>query len=206
MIQDWYEFERPRNPDLCKCCDTYIAQNNGDYCARCLMGHDHSATDCAATRLARKHKEEGRKEAQDTLKGKYVYDYPRHTVTVDIVCFRNIGAGEEVLLIKRSNNPFKDCWALPGGFVDPGETTLKAARRELMVGIYDDPARDPRGPTISIAYMCRHLKPGTLKAGDDAAEAKWFDVFDLPMDMAFDHRKIIDAAYSQYVDLSQWNY
>ncbi len=219
MIQDWYEVERPRNPDLCKCCDTYIAQNNGDYCARCLRGHDHSATDCAATRLARKHKEEGRKEAQDALTGKYVYDYPRHTITVDIVCFRQAGSGEQVLLIKRGNNPFKDCWALPGGFVDPGETTMKAAKRELLeetglkpgspfhlVGVFDDPDRDPRGPTISIAYMSPHQKDGELKAGDDAAEAQWFDYMDLPMDMAFDHAKILDRAYELYLEYVEYSY
>lgn len=219
MIEDWYEFKRPANPDICRCCDRYLAQLDG-FCAKCLQaGHNHDPETCKFERVATKYRDEGRKEALDKLTGKYVYDYPRHTVTVDIVCFRSTGNGYQILLIKRGKNPFRDCWALPGGFVDPGETTTQAAKRELveetglkpaspfhLVGIYDAPDRDPRGHTISIVYMSPHQKPGEAKAGDDAAEAQWFGFYDLPTNLAFDHQKIIDAAFEMYMEYMDSSY
>ena len=93
--------------------------------------------------------------------GKYTYEYPRPAVTVDIV----IATREEsprVLLIRRKNEPFAGCWALPGGFVEMDETLESAARRELheetgvktkalvQLGTFGDPGRDPRGRTISV--------------------------------------------------------
>jgi len=108
----------------------------------------------------------------------------------------------KILLIKRKNNPYKDKWALPGGFVEYGErventvvrevleeTGLKAAVKEI-IGVYSDPNRDPRGHTITIVYLLDFIK-GELKSGDDAADAKFFNLDDLP-DLAFDHDKIIN--------------
>lgn len=109
-----------------------------------------------------------------------------------------------VVLIRRGHEPFRGMWALPGGFVDVGETTESACRREAyeetgleveivqLLGVYSDPARDPRGHTVSAIYICRVLG-GTLVGADDAAEARWFP--DLRgVELAFDHaRVLVDA-------------
>ena len=123
-------------------------------------------------------------------------------LTVDCVVF-NLGG--EVLLIQRKNDPFKGEFALPGGFVDVGETVEDACRRELLeetgvkageltlVGVYSDPKRDPRGHTVSVVFMTRVSSSSAL-AGDDAAAVQWArDWRRLPL--AFDHVKILtDAA------------
>jgi len=123
-------------------------------------------------------------------------------LTVDCVVF-NLGG--EVLLIQRKNDPFKGEFALPGGFVDVGETVEDACRRELLeetgvkageltlVGVYSDPKRDPRGHTVSVVFMTRVSSSSAL-AGDDAAAVQWVrDWRRLPL--AFDHVKILtDAA------------
>jgi len=121
-------------------------------------------------------------------------------VTVDGVLLER----GSVLLIKRKNFPFQGLWALPGGFVDYGETVEVAVVREVfeetglkfrikkLVGVYSDPKRDPRGHTIGIAFLCKKTG-GILKGGDDAREAKYFNVRKLPK-LAFDHRKIIRDA------------
>lgn len=135
----------------------------------------------------------------------YNYSYPRPAVTVDIIIFRKLDNNTEVLLIKRGNDPFKDKWALPGGFVDEDEPLRKAAARELeeetslkdilltQMHTFGDPGRDPRGHTVSVAYV-GYLPDGAVaKAGDDAAEAEWFALDKLPQ-MAFDHNKIVEMA------------
>ena len=118
-------------------------------------------------------------------------------VAVDAV----IVANNRIALIKRLNPPYQGCWALPGGFVEPGETLEQTCVREAQeetslhvyvkdfIGVYSDPTRDPRGHTISVAYLCIH-KGGTLKGADDAKEAQWFSLDNLPK-LAFDHAKII---------------
>ncbi len=121
-------------------------------------------------------------------------------LTVDGVIIKN----KKILLIRRKNEPFKGKWALPGGFVDYGERVEDAVIREIkeetgldteiekLLGVYSDPARDPRGHTISIVYLLSPKK-GIAKGGDDAAEAKFFDIEHLPS-LAFDHEKIIKDA------------
>jgi len=122
-------------------------------------------------------------------------------LTVDCVVFNPLG---EVLLIERKNPPFQGEFALPGGFVDVGETVEDACRRELMeetgvtageltlVGVYSDPERDPRGHTASVVFMTR-VQSRTVQAGDDAAAAQWVgDWRRLPL--AFDHAKILSDA------------
>lgn len=123
------------------------------------------------------------------------YKIPR--LTVDAVVLKN----DQVLLVKRKHPPFKDMWALPGGFVEYGETTEEAVNRELqeetavtmkirrLVGVYSDPQRDPRGHTISVVYQGT-LEEGRPVAGDDAAEVNFFNVDSLP-DLAFDHLRIL---------------
>jgi 8-oxo-dGTP diphosphatase len=138
-------------------------------------------------------------------KKKYTYDYPRPAVTVDVV----IVTREErprVLLVRRKHDPFAGMWAIPGGFVDMDEGLEDAARRELMeeTGVqarrleqlhtFGEPDRDPRGRTISVAYLAQvdaaRLKP---KAADDAAEVGWHPLH-RPPPLAFDHAAILAAA------------
>jgi ADP-ribose pyrophosphatase YjhB (NUDIX family) len=130
------------------------------------------------------------------------YDYPRPAYTADCVVFNEA----EVLLIERGKEPFKGKLALPGGFVNEGETSKQAAQRELseetnlflpspkLIGIYDSPGRDPRGWVISAAYRFR-TRTRNVKAGDDAVRAIWVPINRLTSDMvAFDHYKIIHEA------------
>ena len=128
-------------------------------------------------------------------------------VTVDSVVFCKVENKFKVLLIQRKNEPFKDQWALPGGFVDEGEDLETATKRELreetgleiasmeQVQAFGKPGRDPRGHTISIAFLSRIFSEEKLKASDDAKNAKWFELEELlNMDLAFDHDEIINVA------------
>lgn len=123
-------------------------------------------------------------------------------LAVDCVAFDRSGC---VILVKRRNSPFQSCLALPGGFVEIGETVENACRREFheetglnpgeldLVGVYSDPGRDPRGHVVSIAFatVIAHELP---KAGDDAEHAEWVCDWS-KTSLAFDHRQILtDAA------------
>jgi 8-oxo-dGTP diphosphatase len=113
-------------------------------------------------------------------------------------------SGGRLLLIRRRHPPFEGQFALPGGFVDPGETTEAAARRELLeetgltardlrlVGVYSKPGRDPRGWTISIAYLVA-AEEGVPQAGDDAAEVEFHNDW-RELTLAFDHNEIVRDA------------
>ena len=124
--------------------------------------------------------------------------HPRNPApTVDIVIH---AAGLGIVLVERKNPP--PGWALPGGFVDYGESCEAAAVREAreetgldvvltgLVGVYSDPARDPRGHTMSVVYSAQALDTGRLKAGDDAGKARFYALDDLPP-LAFDHGRIV---------------
>jgi len=122
--------------------------------------------------------------------------------TVDIL----IRIGEGVVLIRRRNPPHG--WAIPGGFVDVGERVEDAARREAreetgldvhldaLLGVYSDPARDPRGHTISVVFTA--TASGVPKGEDDAAEAGVFSLDALPSPLAFDHGQIL-ADYRRFL-------
>ena len=138
------------------------------------------------------------------IKGKYIYDWPRPMVTVDATVFTHCGGTTKVLLIKRGNEPDKGKWAVPGGFVDPDEELEDAAARELaeetgLTGVkleqmraFGTVGRDPRGRMITITFMGIATKgQDQIRPGDDAARARWFDIEDLPADMAFDHDEMI---------------
>jgi 8-oxo-dGTP diphosphatase len=128
-------------------------------------------------------------------------------VTLDPVIFYRKARVFNVLLIKRKNEPFRDHWSLPGGFLEEDETMMEGAKRELeeetglkieklqQVGAFGTPGRDPRGRTISIAFVGLIDAEAKVKASDDAVDAKWFSLNDLP-DLAFDHREIISLAHS----------
>jgi 8-oxo-dGTP diphosphatase len=109
--------------------------------------------------------------------------------------------GDCIVLIKRRNPPFRGMWALPGGFVEYGETVEDAVKREVreetgldaevwkLVGVYSDPCRDPRGHIISICFLCRSVA-GTLKADTDSVDVRKFKLSKIP-ELAFDHKKIL---------------
>jgi 8-oxo-dGTP diphosphatase len=138
----------------------------------------------------------------------YSYDYPRPAFSCDTVVFSGPAEARKVLLVKRGAEPHQDCWALPGGYVDEGEHPIAAARRELAeetgliwegamvpVGAFADPDRDPRGWTVSAAYLADvGLDEPYVVPGDDAAEARWFFTDEMPAELAFDHAEIIAAA------------
>lgn len=118
---------------------------------------------------------------------------------VDVV----IPSEEGVVLIRRGSDPFEGQWALPGGFVEVGETVEQAATREAaeetglaveiarLVGVYSDPERDPRGHNVSVAFLARVLS-GQMQAATDASEVEVLDP--ASVELAFDHAKIIEDA------------
>lgn len=130
-------------------------------------------------------------------------------VTVDSVVFCTAGKENKVLLIQRGQEPFQGQWALPGGFLEEEETLESGAKRELEeetgirmqglleVGAFGEPGRDPRGRTISVAFWGVLGSEKSLKAADDAAEARWFPVDELPP-LAFDHKRILQAAMEKF--------
>lgn len=137
--------------------------------------------------------------------GKYVYDWPRPMVTVDAVVFDISAQTPRILLIKRGNEPFKGQWAIPGGFIEMDEDLADATVRELAeeTGLTDvklrqlqtfgKPGRDPRGRNITVVFWGTTDKT-EIKPGDDAAEAKWFKIDNLPENLAFDHDKVVAIA------------
>lgn len=118
--------------------------------------------------------------------------------TVDVVIH---DADRGVVIIKRANVPHG--YALPGGFIDEGEQAEAAAIREMkeetgldvellgLLGVYSRPDRDPRQHTLSTVFVGRAKNPGALQAGDDAAQAAWHHLDDLPEPIVFDHKKIL---------------
>ena len=141
------------------------------------------------------------------VKGTYTYDYPRPAVTTDCVIFGYDGKELKVLLIERGIEPFKGSWAFPGGFLNMDEDALAGARRELKeeTGLenafieqfhtFSEPGRDPRGRVITIAHYAL-VKIQEVEGGDDAAQARWFPIGEVPP-LAFDHDRILRMAMSR---------
>ncbi|MHC4645671.1 MAG: NUDIX domain-containing protein [Planctomycetota bacterium] len=140
-------------------------------------------------------------------KGKYVYEWPRPMVSADAVVFSFPKGKARLLLIRRKHEPFKGKWAIPGGYVDMDEEIEDAATRELaeeagLTGIsleqmhtFGKCGRDPRGRQITVAFTGIAAQGQTrIKAGDDAADARWFDIEKLPEDLAFDHNEVASFA------------
>lgn len=144
-------------------------------------------------------------------------------MTVDIILFTFRDGRLQVLLIQRKNPPFADHWALPGGFVHMDESLEQGALRELHeeTGVKDvyleqlftfgDPKRDPRGRVVTVSYFALlsadHVAGmemrGEIRGDDDARDARWWDIYDLP-DLAFDHRPILDYALQRLRWKLEW--
>ena len=138
----------------------------------------------------------------------YTYKYPRPAVTADCIVITK-EADAKVLLIQRGDDPYKGCWAFPGGFMNMDETTEQCAIRELeeetgmkvtglrQIGSYSKVDRDPRGRTVTVAYLVVIDKPLPVIGQDDAAQAEWWPLSSLPK-LAFDHDDIMADAIALY--------
>lgn len=160
------------------------------------------------------------KEEQEYLSQYSIEKFERPSVTTDIAVFRVTELEElnkkkkppkklQILLIKRAMYPYKNYWALPGGFCVPGERVEDTAKRELreetnvsdvnlnLIGVYSAPGRDPRGWIISNTFLALINKDKcVLRTDEEAWEAAWFSKEDLEnIDLAFDHRNIIEEAF-----------
>ncbi len=149
----------------------------------------------------------------DDAKGTYIYEYPRPAVTADNVIFGFDGDRLQILLVERGLEPYKGCWALPGGFMRINETIDQCARRELkeetnvsdvyleQFHVFSNPGRDPRGRVMTVAYIAL-VRPSdhAVIGGDDASNAMWFDADMLPP-LAFDHLQIVDMARQRLKEL-----
>ena len=145
----------------------------------------------------------------------YTYKYPRPAVTADCVVITR-EAEPKVLLIQRGDQPFKGGWAFPGGFMNMDETTEQCAIRELeeetglrlskiqQIGAYSKVDRDPRGRTITVAYLGIVDTPVAVRGQDDAAKAEWWSLSDLPH-LAFDHYDIMQDAIKVYAQAMEAN-
>ena len=125
-------------------------------------------------------------------------------LAVDLVIQRG---DTTILFVVRKYDPFKDCLALPGGFVEDGETVEDAARREMqeetglqldepnmkLIGIFSKPDRDPRGRVVSVAYFAKFPMHIEAKAADDAKDIAWLTYDEaIKRGLAFDHQKILE--------------
>ena len=138
----------------------------------------------------------------------YMGKHRNPSLTTDIFIFDE---NHNFILIKRKNEPYKNYWALPGGFVEYGECVEDAAVREALeetsipvkldklVGVYSNPSRDPRGHTVSITYTARGNME-KMNAADDACDINIFTAKDLEkINLAFDHDKIIKDCLNSIV-------
>lgn len=139
----------------------------------------------------------------------YTYDFPRPSVTTDVLVFSIRDGALQVLLIERKIDPFKGAWAIPGGFVLMDEDIRDGALRELeeetglsgipirQLGTYGEPGRDPRGRVITVAFVALVPSDGLIaKGGSDAEDARWFGVDEVPS-LAFDHAQILTDGRAQ---------
>jgi len=142
----------------------------------------------------------------------FTYKYPRAALTTDALVYTKKENIVYVLLIRRGQEPFKNKWALPGGFIEMNETLEVACKRELeeetglivdkmiQFRTYDAIDRDPRHRTISVVYSAKLDKIKKVAGGDDAVKAEWFPVNDLP-DLAFDHEQILSEFLKETLNL-----
>jgi len=137
----------------------------------------------------------------------FTYDYPRPAVSADVVVL-DVDSNS-ILLIQRANEPFAGHWALPGGFMEMDESADAAAIRELkeetglvvdqvqQIGAYSSVDRDPRGRVVTVAFFATASKSDHVLAADDADEARWFHVDELP-NLAFDHAQVVSDCLNRF--------
>jgi 8-oxo-dGTP diphosphatase len=158
-------------------------------------------------------------DSDKQTENQYVYSHPRPSVSVDMVLFAFLGNQLKVLLVQRGGEPFKDRWALPGGFIHMDESLEDAAKRELQeeTGVRDvyleqlytfgAPDRDPRGRVLTVAYFALLSADEALRiklqGGDDTNDARWWNIYNLP-DLAFDHGRIVDYALQRLRWKLEW--
>jgi 8-oxo-dGTP diphosphatase len=138
----------------------------------------------------------------------YTYKYPRAALTVDAIAYYYSEKTPYVLLIQRGGDPFKNKWALPGGFIEMDETLEQACIRELeeetglqvqhmqQFRAYDAPDRDPRHRTISVIFSVKLEKAEPVAGNDDASKAEWYSINNLP-ELAFDHAQILNDYFKK---------
>ena len=138
----------------------------------------------------------------------FTYKYPRPALTADCVVITK-GEMPEVLLIQRGDEPYKGQWAFPGGFMEMDETMEECAIRELkeetglelselhQIGVYSKVDRDPRGRTVTVAYLAVVDSTIAVEGQDDAAKAEWWPLT-TPPPLAFDHEDILKDAKALY--------
>jgi 8-oxo-dGTP diphosphatase len=147
----------------------------------------------------------------------HTYPYPRPALTADAVVFTIQDQKLQILLIQRGGEPFAGRWALPGGFVEEGESAAEGVRRELeeeaglrdisfeQLRTFDASGRDPRGWTVSVAHVALiDLARVDPVAADDAADARWWPTAQLPA-LAFDHDVIIAYALKHLRETLRWS-
>ncbi len=149
------------------------------------------------------------------MEGNFVYKYPHPAVTTDCVIFGFDGQQLKVLLVERGIEPYKGHWAFPGGFLKMDETADEGALRELkeetgletayieQLGAFSDVKRDPRERVITIAFYAL-VNITEVKGGDDAADARWFRIDDMPL-LAFDHDHILRVAQKRLKEQIHFN-
>lgn len=149
------------------------------------------------------------------MEGNFVYKYPHPAVTTDCVIFGFDGQQLKVLLVERGIEPYKGHWAFPGGFLKMDETADEGALRELkeetgletayieQLGAFSDVKRDPRERVITIAFYAL-VNITEVKGGDDAADARWFRIDDMPL-LAFDHDHILRMAQKRLKEQIHFN-
>ena len=138
----------------------------------------------------------------------FTYEYPRPAVTTDALIFYRDQESANLLLIQRGQEPYKGQWALPGGFINMDEDLHEAVKREIeeetglnltgfeQLRTFGKPDRDPRHRTVTVAFYIFVDQCYDVKGMDDAMNAKWFSIHELPQ-MAFDHEEIVSYAFKK---------
>lgn len=174
----------------------------------CVMGCVMQLAGCSMGVPSHAEGEEDSVNTMDMEEKMYAYKYPHPSVTTDNVIFGFDGNTVKVLLIERGGEPYKGCWAFPGGFLEMDESAEEGARRELMeeTGLttpfvkqfhaFTAPDRDPRERVLTIAYYSV-VQLSEVKGMDDASQAKWFALDEIPERLAFDHEEMLRVALEE---------
>lgn len=171
----------------------------------CVVGCVIQLAGCSTGVSSRAEAEE---DSVNKMNMEYTYKYPHPSVTTDNVIFGFDGNTVKVLLIERGGEPYKGCWAFPGGFLEMDESAEDGAKRELMeeTGLttpfvkqfhaFTAPDRDPRERVLTIAYYSV-VRLSEVKGMDDASQAKWFALDEIPEKLAFDHEEMLRVALEE---------